>query len=116
MKYIFFSAIMLLTWSTVLSQEVVFEKQFEIARFNESRGSSNMVESLVKSTGVSNDVWAALISVMGEKDGYVSIRKTTEGIVVKHESWIPFKDIVDVLLSAGVQLSPIPSELIESTE
>lgn len=116
MKLIFSVSIMLLSWTTAMSQEVVFEKQFETARFNESRGSSSIVESLVKTTGPSDDAWATLAAIMSEKDGYVSIRKITEGIVVKHESWIPYKDIEDVLISAGVEVVPIPSELIESTE
>ena len=116
MKLIFSISIMLLSWTTAMSQEVVFDKQFERARFNESRGSSSIIESLVKTTGPSDDAWATLAAIMSEKDGYVSIRKTTEGIVVKYESWIPYKDIVDVLIAAGVQVNPVPSELIESHE
>ena len=116
MKLFFTISIMLLSWTSAMSQEVVFEKQFEAARFNESRGFSSIVESQVKATGSSNEAWATLIAIMGEKDGYVSIRKTTEGIVVKHESWIPYKDIVDVLIAAGVQVNPVPSEHIESHE
>lgn len=114
MKCIFILTILLLSWSSAMSQEVVFEKQFETARFNESKGFSSMVESHVKSTGSSNEVWTTLIAVMGEKDGYVSVTKTSFGFIVKHESWIPFHDIVDVFTTAGAQVTNAPNELIES--
>lgn len=115
MKFILAISFVLFSLTTCLAQEVVFEKNYEIALFNESRGLSSIVESLLKTTGNSDNSWAELTAIMREKDGYVSILKTSQGIVVKHESWIPYKDIVDVLLAAGIQVIPVPMELIEST-
>lgn len=112
-KYIFLTVFSIIGVSS-FAQTTVFQKNQETARVNEQKlVSKTVIDEFVISTNISSEKYNELISIMINKDGYVSCILEGQKLKITHENWIPIKDIQDVLLSVNISVKHI---LIETEQ
>lgn len=89
-------------------QTTVFDRNQEIARYNQSHSISTPVDFHFVCQGhMTAALYESICNTMSEKDGYISCTKNNNQLVIQVESWMQEKDILDLINQFGFSFKQI---------